>query len=272
MFLSLLGLYAWTIPAGACFSTTLSLIGVHLLARERLLQSFCVSQGAVLGTLLGIGLDYPPSVTAMILGLVVFTFSELLFKSAAVIREALFGTLLIVLMSLSYMLSVVFPQLEQHLATAFFGDLVTLSSAEAKSVLVIGLLLLGLLWRYWKPLCLHSFDIALYGQKTARFLSSRRLRRFFSIVSVLAIVLSVQWLGFLFTVACLYLPAVISNVQQQRFSSVIKQCMWTPALSVLCGFGLSLIYPILPSVPTIILLMVVFLVLQNPRLYRIFSK
>ena len=80
--------------------------------------------------------------------------------------------------------------------------------------------------------------------------------KLFPLISVALICLSVQFLGFLFTVACLFLPtAIFSYLAGSGLKFHAKLCLSTAALSALTGFLLSLQFTRLPTVPSVVVSM-----------------
>lgn len=255
--LDLFYLYRWTIPAGACFALLLSILGIHLSARGKSLQSFCVTQGAMVGVLLGTGLHIWPTLTALSVATLSFYGSDWLSKKATADKSTVFGAFFIGLLTLSYFISILFPALEMHMASVFFGDVATLSITISKRLLPLGLVLLALLLYYRRPLLNQSFEIALFGEEASKQMSHKKWTPFFLSVSLIILSLSVQWLGFLFTISFLYLPTVILGfTQRQGLKRHLILSGVVSVFSVVIGFGLSLLLPHLPTVPSIVMILI----------------
>ncbi len=268
--IELLFLYRWTIPAGACFAAALALLGIQLSARDRSLQSFCVSQGSMVGILLGLGAGISPAAMGLLAAIFVFFGSEKAVGKLDHSRNTIFGAIYIILLAMSYMASVAFPALESHMAGIFFGDLATLGMSQSLRILPVSLIALAILILFWRPISSQSFDIALFGERTATTLSANRWRALLLGVSLITLSVSVQFLGFLFTVAFLYLPTVILGMARpQGLIRHMILCGSTAAISVIVGFFGSLFFPQLPTVPTIIFTYVAAAILlqfqTNPR-------
>jgi len=255
--LELLYLYRWTIPTGACFAVILSILGIHLSARGKSLQSFCVTQGAMVGVLLGTGLDLWPTLIALISATVAFYGSDWISKHADADKSTVFGAFFIGLLTLSYFISVLIPTLEMHMASVFFGDVATLSTTISKRLLPSGLVLLSILTYFNRPLLNQSFEIALFGDEASTSIKNRTWTPLFLGLSLIILSLSVQWLGFLFTISFLYLPTVILGFTKQKGLTrhvVLSGC--TSLLSVIIGFSLSLTFHHLPTVPSIVMTLI----------------
>ena len=127
-----------------CFlaGLTLCLQGVHLIARKESLQILALSQGALLGNLVG-RLIFPNNELSIIsTSLVVFALLKVFFSFSnrkSISRETFFIVAYISLLSLSYLLISLFPGLEGHMSVGFFGDIVSLS--ETMTFVLMALLL-----------------------------------------------------------------------------------------------------------------------------------
>lgn len=144
----LLNLYLWTIPAGAIFGAALALLGCQIAARERVVQTFCVSQGDRRGPhCLGdgdpsrsfrSGVPCGPLLASVLTSTLVFAVSEFFAKQERTSKSTVFASIFTFLLACSYLISVVFPALERHMANVFFGDLATLTEFDSKITLVLG--------------------------------------------------------------------------------------------------------------------------------------
>jgi ABC-type Mn2+/Zn2+ transport system permease subunit len=257
-------LYRWTIPAGAVFGAALAVLGCQIAARERVVQTFCVSQGAIVGVLVALGLaagtghsdpefHIGPFVVAVMVAASVFVGSEVLAKQGAASNSTVFASIFTLLLAASYLLSVVFPALERHMANVFFGDLATLTDFDSKVTLVLGgVCLAGLIW-FWKPVSNQSFEMAIYGETTIGNGHAQRDRLFLAITLVV-VCYAVQFIGFLFTMTMLFLPTtILTGMAQQGLRLHLSLSGAVAFISVIVGFLLSLSFPALPTVPMVTL-------------------
>ncbi len=263
--LGLVLIYGWTIGAGCTVSSVLALVGVQLAARDRAMQTICVGQGALVGVLLGLGLFQPfdipilTSVGPMSLALVfsgaTYLLTDRWVANRAASKNTLFAVLFASLLSAGYLISSIFPALENHLAQVYFGDLATLTEGDSKISLALSAVALFFLVRNWASFSNESFEWALFGSPpSTRKLTSPWVFRF---LSLLVLSFSVQYVGFLFTTAMLFIPTgllSLSKIQGLRRHLVLSVVL--AVLSALVGFLISLALTRLPTVPTIVAVLV----------------
>lgn len=262
--IELLLLYKWAIFAGTVVAAALALLGCHLAARDKSMQTLCVGQGATLGVLLGMAffsgsavheeaMHIGPFFAAAFFSIGVFWLSELIVGKRQASKNTFFSCLFASLLAMNYLVTAIIPALENHMAQVFFGDLATLTNTDALLTIALGAVLLCLLVVYWRSLSGQSFNEAIFGQSV--FLSRGGLSTaMFKILTVAALSFSVQFLGFLFTMGCLFLPTTIASVAATRglrnhflFAAILA------AVGTIVGFTLSLAYTRLPTVPTVVL-------------------
>lgn len=264
--LELISLYAWTIVAGCLASPTLALIGTQLAARDRAMQTLCVSQGALVGVLLGLGLLQPfdievltsvgPMAFALLFSGSTFLLTDKWVAGRAASKNTLFAVLFAALLSCGYLISSIFPALENHLAQVYFGDLATLTEGDSQRAIALSLVALFFIQRNWMGYSNESFEWALFGCPPAT--SSASSRWGFRLLSLLTLSVSVQYVGFLFTVAMLFVPTGLLSLS--RNCGVKRHLISSAILAVLSsgiGFLISLRFTRMPTVPTIVAVLVV---------------
>ena len=265
----LLDLYKWALVSGVLSAMALSLLGSHLASRDQSLQSLSVSQAATVGVLLGsalfVGHDETllsgliPVMTGFILASVIFFLGERLVANRRAAKTSVFLVLFTVLLALSYWIISYFPALEGHMAQAFFGDLVTLSGTAMWLSSAVSLIALFVLLRYWKRFSNDSFNIPIIG---TAYLNGRNSLWAFNGLSLLLITSSIYSVGLLFTMACLFLPTVIFSYSRKaslrlHFVFVVT----VAAVSTVAGFILTLVFERFPTVPTVVMVMLLLGVL-----------
>ncbi len=229
------------------------------------MQTMCVGQGAMLGVLLGIGLvqslalsDYAGSVAPFALALVAsgatYAMSE---HQVAVLRAARnthFAAMFAALLACGYLVSALFPALDSHMAQKYFGDLATVSKMESLALLFAGSAALILIaWRS-NSVSRRSFETMILCSPETTLRGADGL---FAIGSLILICLSVQIAGFLFTVACLFVPTALAvRTGRSGLRRHLVRCGIVAALACLVGFMLSLRFSQLPTVPAIVATMV----------------
>jgi ABC-type Mn2+/Zn2+ transport system permease subunit len=263
----LLSLYLWTIPAGAIFGAALALLGCQIAARERVVQTFCVSQGAIVGVLIALGIGTLPDhsdpefhtipfVVSVLVSTSVFAVSEFFARQEKTSKSTVFASIFTFLLACSYLISVVFPALERHMANIFFGDLATLTEFDSKITLVLGSVTLFGLVRFWKPISNRSFEIAIYGE-TATGVQKRQDVLYLGLALVL-LCYAVQFLGFLFTMTLLFLPTtILTGAAQKGLRLHLLLCIAVALIGVAGGFLLSLAFTQLPTVPMVTIVVVI---------------
>ena len=164
-----------------------------------------------------------------------------------------FASIFTFLLAASYLLSVVFPALERHMANVFFGDLATLTEFDSKVTLILGGgCLAGLVW-FWKPVSNQSFEMATYGEGAVSGHHVQRDRLFLAITLVV-LCYAVQFIGFSFTMTMLFLPTtILAGMVQQGLRLHLLLSGAVAFFSVIAGFLLSLSFIALPTVPMITL-------------------
>jgi len=256
---NMIAIYALAILASTAYAIALSLIGIHLAARDRSMQALCAGQGAMFGTLVGIGLvqqfseileNVAPFITAAIGSMLAFFLSEKFVGKKKSSRNTYFIAIFSILVAFSHLVSCIFPSLESHMAQRYFGDLATMSTQEGKVIIAVAILSLIFLFARCKALTRESFDSAILGYESLISPS------FFGIIALVVIALSVQVLGFLFTMSCLFLPtAFAAHGNRSGLWQHIIFCILIAGVSTALGFILSLYVSHAPTVPVIVLTM-----------------
>jgi ABC-type Mn2+/Zn2+ transport system permease subunit len=260
----LLAIYGWTIAASMILAAGLALLGAQLAARDRAMQTLCMGQGAMLGVLLGLGLAvHPlfPLVSALVSAALTFAVSEFLVARRMASSNTHFSSLFAVLLAGGYLISALFPALENHMAQKYFGDLATLSTEESYWVLVLGLLLFFLMIVLHRRFTCESFEKSITGS-----LHKRRVPfSAFDLITLLALCYCVQTVGYLFTIACLFIPTAVAS---RQLAAGLQRHLWFCAVTAFvasgAGFFLSLESTRLPTVPTIIAVMLLVSLLASP--------
>lgn len=276
MNIELFGVYWSAILVGGLMASALSLLGAHLAARDKALQTLTISQAATTGVLFGVVMSGAeangalnsalPPLFALISAGLIFIFNEMLLTKKRSGRSNILIAVFATLLALSYGVIAFFPQLEGHMAQAFFGDLVTLAGVElwvSAVAAVLGILVLLLQGRQYLD---ASFALAIFGPVEQL---PKREQIPFNLLALLLVSISVYGLGLLFTVAALFIPTVILSYQN---GGSIRGHLWAISLcaciATMLGFSASLFFTRMPTVPAIVLciLVVSFLPLTVSKL------
>ena len=261
----LLRLYEWAIVGGVLGAMCLGLLGAWIAARDRAMQTLCLGQGATLGVLVGLGLvpflgaegevsPFIPFASAVAFSAATYWISETIIRGRAASKNTFFSFLFATLLALAYLVSALFPALESHMAQVFFGDLATLSNHDAVKTLLLAIVGMAVAIYRWKAFSNQAFESAIFG--VGRQEKIRKGRNLFRTVSFIAICFSVQYLGFLFTMACLFVPtSVVSFFGGLGLRRHLLLSSGLATVATFVGFVLSLQFTRLPTVPTIVVLM-----------------
>ncbi len=257
-------LYGITLIASVFLAGGLALLGTQLAAKDRAMQTLCMGQGAMLGVLLGLGLSqtlfssehsetYLPLIFAVLSAALSFVISEFLVAKKLASSNTHFASFFAALLSGGYLISSLFPALENHMAQKYFGDLATLGANESKIGLAIGILLIGIFVFFGRRFSEHSFEVMISGKTRRTFSWPHPL----DLLSIVAICTCVQTVGYLFTIACLFIPtAFASRTMKAGLRKHLAFCIVLAMIATASGFTASLIHSTLPTVPTIIACMV----------------
>lgn len=268
--LTLLQIYCWTILAGTIAAAALSLLGAHLAARDKAMQTLCVGQGASLGVLVGLGIvqsfevghtighesyvHLGPFASAALFSLGTFQLSEVMVRNKDASKSTIFLALFSCLLAMGYLTTALFPALESHMTQIFFGDVATLSNTDSVLTSILSLIVFGTLVVRWRPLSNESFEAATFG--TLRSPNSTAHPLLFHVIALVTLCFSVQFLGFLFTIACLFLPTALLRFRfEKRLRKHFLFAIGVSASSTFLGFLMSLSASRLPTVPTIVAFM-----------------
>lgn len=276
--LALLDLYLWTIIAGLVAAPALALLGTHLATRDRAMQTLCVGQGAMVGVLVGIGVFHAwehlmlgklgPFLTALVVSASTFLLTDRLVEKKVASKNTTFAFVFGLLLAMGYLSSALFPALESHMAQVYFGDLATLTELDSKIMLGAGLLCLLILVAKVKAISNQSFELAIFGDFMSKAQATWELRSF-KILTLVMLCFSVQFVGFLFTIAMLFLPTAMMNYLETKGLRLhLILCTSIVLAGTLIGFAISLQFTRVPTVPAIVAVMFVLgaMVLSAERL------
>lgn len=257
----MLKIYWLSIAASAALGGGLALLGAQLAARDRAMQTMCIGQGAMLGALLGIGLSQVfqasegtatmlPFLFALSSAAATYLVSERLVAKRSASKNTHFAAVFATLLAGGHLVSAIFPTLENHMAQKYFGDLATMSEPSAAITLALGCIVVSTLVAFRRQITRDSFAIAIMG---VRETPSRLI---FAFGTLIVLCLSVQIVGFLFTVACLFIPtSILSLGRQVGLNRHLLGCLATAVFAGCAGFVATLWLTRLPTVPTIIAVM-----------------
>lgn len=250
--------------AAACSAAALACVGAFLVTRQAAVQTLAVSQGAGLGVSLGLlasqfffdhgHLEHTaiPLIFGLLVGGMGFAATEWIARKSHTQTVIYLGAFAL-LWGLSQLVTGFFPTVESHSPSIYFGDIVTLTMGE--SVFFFGLASASaayLLWR-WKDIADQAFLASILNEPF-RFRNTTDLS--FYAVTLLLLCFSVQLLGLMFTLSCLFLPtAVYSFSLQVGVARHLRRVSVSAALAAAIGFELSLLDSRFLTSPLITLLL-----------------
>lgn len=246
---------SWIVSAGA--GLTLSCLGLHMTSRLQSLQSLSVGQAATFGVLLGIVFfhDHHHSGAAVLTGvgtaLLVFYGGKKWAIRRPHLKESFFIALFLFMMAASYWLISFFPGIDGHLAQAYFGDLVTVSTAESWVIIALSVLMAAWLFCLRKTHLKESLEVSLYGEEDVRRCFHHHIFEFLSVIYLSVCIFS---LGFLFTIASLLIPTVwIGIIQRSSLQAHVRLIGMSVLVASFVGFWLSLRFDQVSTTPSIVL-------------------
>jgi len=252
--IELFALYKFAFVLCFLVGLTLCLQGTHLIARKESLQVLALSQGALVGNLLG-RLIIPGSEMATIVSsLIIFILLKIFFTFSlkkTFAKETFFIVTYISLLSVSYLLISLFPGLEGHMSVGFFGDIVSLSEEMTFLLIALFICFFSLMVVFHKKLFRRTFEKSVLGIEN--------LNLYEEVLFALVLVCSLYGLGFLFSVATMIFPAVIIGTSGRNIKVMLISALSVTSFSVLFGLGSSIAFERLSTVPSQIITLLVFL-------------
>lgn len=261
--IELLSIYKWTLAAGLLGGTALALIGSQLAARNQSMQTLVISQAASLGVVLGLTFralggyqdhlhehGLLPVFCGIGLAFLFHMICEFLISHRWVSRGTYYVGIFALLMAMNYSVISLVPSLETHMAAAYFGDLTVASHFETLLVAMLGFIAVVFCCIYWPRITYWSFEALTFGSFVAKP-ADRRIQLAFVATSLLVVAASVQFLGLLFTLSCLFVPSMILVRLHQGAALLPSKIAISTLLGVALGFIMSLENEKLPPVPAI---------------------
>lgn len=278
MMLEMILIFKWTIFASMMSSAVLAFIGVQLSSKAKSVQVLSMSQGAILGVLLGMAASgsilhegselethFLPLVFSSIVAFLVSVLAEYITRRVSSSKNTYYVAMFSFLMAFSYLVSSMFPALESHMTQVFFGDLATLTNFDAVITIVFSAFSLVVFFLLRKFIINDSFETAIYGLEKNFIVSrSKWLEFYISILSTVFICFSIQFLGLLFTLSCLFIPtSIFAYHNRGSVRSHLSKCILVSIMSSAAGLLFSLYFSSLSTVPCIVMALVIIGELVN---------
>lgn len=251
-------------------SILLPAVGIHLIARKRILETYALTQGTVLGHLLGqllvyffgsyFILTFPYAWGALSL-IVTYFFLRVFSPAFSHQLSSFYFAVAIAFMAFGFGLSSFFPFLESTVSRAYMGDIVTASLSEifwGTFFLTVAALVYIRFFYQWRR---ETLNQALFGVSISQKISRSNL--FFNIIVLITLTIGIISLGHLYTLACMTILPVLLNTLKAPFKIYLTLCLCLSFSASFLGLSSSLIWPRVSTVPVIILYLVLFGVFAN---------
>lgn len=254
-FLELLQVYKWSLPASLMMAAALSLVGAQWTAREKSAQVFVLGQGSSLGIVLGLvanilmktDFHWLSILIGLSLGWLTLIISDFAIEKKSD-RNHIYLTLFVFFLALTYLMTALTPSLESHMASAYFGDLAVMSDSEGQIALVAALIFAGFVLKNWRKLTRISFELVNHS-----WIHSSWKNRIFDIGTLLLTTLSIQGMGYLFTIGSLFISTSFASQRSKNLNSYTQRILLISSMGCLVGFAISLLSTTLPTVPCVLL-------------------
>ena len=250
--------YKMAFLSSSVSSMALPVIGHHLTLRSKILELFFLTHLVAICSLLSHlfweGFELLWTLIAVcfyFLG--TYTFSKLKLDEGR--RHVTIMALYLILLSLQYLLIGFFPQLDSHMTKGLFGNIVTISNFEAKAVLVTFFIFFAFYIFNRKKLHRESLDSA--------FLAGSKEKRLSSLFILVPVILSLYYLGLIYTLSFLLIPSLIPTKIFPKISFRMGGLAFLSLLASVFGLVLSISYDNLSTTPTQILLLSIILILYS---------
>ena len=250
--------YKMAFLSSSVSSMALPIIGHHLTLRSKILELFFLTQIVAICSLLSHlfweGFELLWTLIAVcfyFLG--TYIFSKLKLEEGR--RHVTIMALYLILLSLQYLLIGLFPQLDSHMTKGLFGNIVTISNFEAKAVLVTFFIFFVFYSFNRKNLHRESLDSA--------FLAVPKEKRLSSLFILIPVILSLYYLGLIYTLSFLLIPSLIPTKLFPKISFRMGGLAFLSLLASVFGLVLSISYDNLSTTPTQILLLSVILIVYS---------
>ncbi|MDB2447408.1 metal ABC transporter permease [bacterium] len=255
--------YKISFVVAALSAASLTLSGKHQVTRGQTLDVFLLSQAAILGGLVSM-IVFPHAhsfyipffssiscyfVFAFILSKLNLDASK---KSAFVICGYLF------LLSLQYLIIGLFPNLDSHVTSGLFGNMVVASDKENFIIILSCIIFFNLYILNRKKLNVRLFESGIFSQK--------KVHLFDHFIFSMPVAISLYTLGFLYTLSFLIIPFVISGSSFATDKSSTRILTAVSVAASTAGLLMSILFENLPTTPVQIFLLVVGVSLSKIRL------
>ena len=244
-------LYKWSFAVAFLSALILPYIGSHLVPRKKTLEIFVLCQLALVGNLLArlaFDEDYEfwhgVSLSALfyVVGQRFFVFGQ---KRISWHPEQ-YIALYVALLCGQFLLIGLFPGLDAHTNTGFFGDIVTATDSENIFLVIVLSIWLYLNRLYRMQTSKNTLEICVFGHTKNDYRED--------LLFVVPVVLCLYGLGFIYTIGFLSIGFVFTQYFSGPQSKSLNLVLFLAVLSALLGLSMSLIMEQFSTTPTQVVL------------------
>lgn len=250
MNLEWLQLFAFNIGLSVVMSLGLALLGAQNVSSRKSANILVVIQGAALGGLLQMAFFSESANWSFVAALVGAVFAALIASTLSRRHSDSTGlnlSLYALGMALMSSLVAVSPRLESHFSSRIFGDIAWLTSEQCIALLVIYVFIVILIFLNWRRWTLFNFNTSVLDFAAAE------KQPLFIATTILALALSAQAVGILFSLGSFFIPTVFCRNQKDGLTKHTVKITLASSLGSFAGFLFSLSYPQLPTTAGLVL-------------------
>ncbi len=255
--MELISFYLLNILVGAILSVVLGLYGSHVVARNKTIETILLGQSIQVGILLGVilgklmeighnnhGLHLEIIISVLFTCLLYGTY-EYVSKGKRFAKTPILVSFYTFLVSLSYLIVAISPQIESHMVKAFLGDIVTASKVELYVIFGLSLVFMAFFAIRQNQIKLQSFDLSSFGHLVSS--SGKKDYVLFNLIVLSLMIYSIHVLGIVFTLSMMIFPITISQFTKFTLKQLYTFVIILAPTSVFLGFLLNIKYENLPT-------------------------
>lgn len=259
-------IYKWSILSGIIVGCALTLSGAQLAARKQSVQSLVLSEAASLGIIIALMIEiifFPnhkhqisvfPIVSGLLIAFTLYYVFNHIKLSANSFKNTYYITIFTLLLSVKYLFTSITPGLHSHSSSSYIGDLALISDREAQFISFFAFIIFTFLYINWGKLT----NISFLKNTFSHYLYSshqKKINALFNFLNILLIVLSIELLGMVFTLAYLFIPTVILSIKEVSISSLKFKLISSVIFGTVIGIFTSFNFEKLPTVPTLAIML-----------------
>jgi len=236
--------------AGIMTALLISTIGVFVVLRRMALVGDSIAHSALAGVAFGMLFGIYPFYGAVVFSVLAAISIEIIRRYFHQYQEVALAVVMSASMGLAAVLISLGKSFGSGIMSYLFGSLMAVSAADVKIIFIIGVLILISIIFLHRELFSITFD-----EEAARLLgiSVDRINFYFTILTALAISVSIRVVGALLVSALMVIPTATGIIAAKSFRQVFGISTLVSALSVILGLYLSFIFDLAPGGTIVIL-------------------